>query len=447
MSHLDLAAQVLESARRSGATGAECTIAEGEEFTVQVRLGEVENLKEAGSRAAGIRVLLGHQVGSAYTSDLTRNGLESMVASAVELAKISTPDPYAGLPAPEELGKLDSDLALYWPETAELATEHKIAQAREAEAAAMSADPRITNSEGAAYATYLNHLTFANSLGFAGEYRGSRCMLRAVPVAKQGDALERDSWFSLARRPAELEAPEVVGKQAAARVLRRLGARKLPTQSAPVVFEPRVARSLLDHLFDAVSGSSVYRRESFLSDQLGQKVAAESVTVIDDGTLPGLFGSSPFDDEGVPSRRTVVIDRGILRSFLLNSYTGRKLRLATTGNAARGIAGNAGVGHGNFYLEPGQTSPEQIIASLPRGLYVTELLGFGVNVVTGDYSRGAAGIWIENGEMAYPVSEVTIAGNLKQMLYDVEAIGSDLEFRGTTAAPTLLIRELTISGK
>lgn len=259
--------------------------------------------------------------------------------------------------------------------------------------------------------------------------------------------MERDYWYSAARSHSQLETPVAVGRRAAERTVRRLGARKVPTQQAPVVFDSITARSLIGAIFDAVDGDSIYRKASFLEGKLGQQVASENVTVVDDGTLPGLFGTSPFDDEGVPSRRTVVIDRGVLKSYLLNSYTARKLGLRTTGNAARGVTGNAGVGHGNFFLEKGQRSPEEIIRGIRRGLYVTELIGQGVNVVTGDYSRGAAGLWIENGEFAYPVSEITIAGTLQQMLMGIETIGSDLEFRGSVAAPTLAIGEMTVSGR
>ena len=225
--------------------------------------------------------------------------------------------------------------------------------------------------------------------------------------------MERDYWFTMARGFAGLEKPEDVGRIAAARAVRRLGARKVETQKVPVAFEPRTARALLDNIFDAVHGGAVYRNESFLAGRLGERVASEKLTVIDDGTIPGLFGTSPFDDEGVPTRRTVVIEKGVLRSYLLNTYTARKLGLRTTGNASRGLAGNAGVGNGNLYIENGSVAPEQLIAGIREGFYVTELIGFGVNIVTGDYSRGAAGMWIRNGELAFPVSEVTIAGTLQ----------------------------------
>jgi PmbA protein len=307
-------------------------------------------------------------------------------------------------------------------------------------------DARIANSEGASFGTHTSTRVFANSRGFVGSYRDSSCSVSVVPVARDGDSMERDYWYTVARSPKGLDSPEAVGREAARRALRRLHARKVPTQKAPVVLDPLCARSLVGNLFEAVSGDSIYRKASFLAERMGEKVASENVTLIDDATLPGLFGTSPFDDEGVPSRRTVIIERGVLTSWLLNTYTARKLGLKTTGSASRGITGNASVGHGNLYLERGVQPPEQIVASVKNGLYVTELIGFGVNVVTGDYSHGAAGLWIENGELAYPVAEITIAGNLKDMLMSIDAVGSDLVFRGSTACPTLLIGEMTISG-
>jgi PmbA protein len=442
-----LAHDLVERALRAGASDAECTIAEGEEFSVNVRMREVESLKEAGSRGAGLRIMKGKTTGASYTSDLSREGLDRLVAAAIELAEITTGDPHAGLPGPEELGSIDGDLGLYSADVEGLETERKIAAARSAEEAALTADPRIFNSEGASFETHVGRHIFANSRGFAGEYRSSYCSLSTAPVARDGESMERDYWYTLARGFAGLEPPEEVGRTAARRALRRLNPVKMPTQKVPVVFEPRTARTLLDNLFDAVHGMAIYRHESFLTGKLGEKVAGENVTVIDDATLPGLFGSSPFDDEGVPSRRTVVIERGVLKSYLMNTYAARKLGLKTTGNASRGLTGNAGIGHGNLYLEKGVQSPEEIIAGVSEGFYVTELMGFGVNIVTGDYSRGAAGLWIRNGELAFAVSEVTIAGNLRDMLRDVEIVGADLEFRGSVAAPTLKIGEMTVGGK
>ena len=443
----ELANDIVKRALEGGASEAECTISEGDEFSASVRMRELEHLKEAGSRGAGLRILIGNKTGASYTSDLSGEGIEHLVRSALELADITTEDPHAGLPGAEELGAIPGDLGLYSPDVEQLETALKIETARRAEEAALSADPRIFNSEGASFDTHVGRHIFANSRGFAGEYRSSYCSLSVVPVARQGDSMERDYWYTLARGFAGLEPPEQVGRTAAQRALRRLNAVKVDTQKAPVVFEPRTARTLLDNLYEAVHGMSIYRHESFLAGKLGERVASEKLTVIDDGTIPGLFGTSPFDDEGVPSRRTVILERGVLKSYLLNTYAARKLGMKTTGSASRGLTGNAGIGHGNFFIEKGVQTPEQIIAGIPNGFYVTELMGFGVNIVTGDYSRGAAGLWIRNGELAFAVSEITIAGNLKDMLLGVELVGSDLEFRGSVAAPTLKIGEMTVGGR
>ena len=443
----EMAIAASRRAMELGATGAECTISEGEEFSVNIRMREVENLKQAGSRGAGIRVLVGNLTGSSRTSDLTAQGIETMVRGALDLARITTPDPHAGLPDPSDLGRFSIDLKLYDDSVAGIETEWKIAQATRAEEVALAADPRITNSEGASFDSYLGSRVFANSLGFTGEYRTSSCGLSVVPVAKQDGSMERDYWSSSARQVSRVESPEEVGRRAAERALRRLNPRKVPTQKVPVIFESRTARNLLGDLFDAVDGGAIYRHASFLAGKLGEKIASETLTIIDDATMPGLFGSSPFDDEGVTSRRTVVIERGVLKSYLLNAYTARKLGLKTTGNASRGLAGAAGVGPGNFYVEAGSRSELDLIAGVRQGFYVTELIGASANTVTGDYSSGAAGLWIENGELAYPVSEITIAGNLKQMLMNVEQIASNLEFRSSIASPALLIGEMTISGQ
>lgn len=440
----DAVLKVIELARQGGATDAECTASEGSSFSVSVRMGDVESITDAGSRAVGVRVLVGKHTGSAYTSDLSDEGLRAMIRSALESATITTEDPFAGLP--EEYGKIEGDLQLFSNDVAGLEADWKIEQAKRGEQAALSFDPRIANSEGASFDSSLRTNVFANSRGFLGSYRTTSVSMSVVPVARNGKGMERDYWFSLARSAAKLEDAEFVGRTAAQRAIRRLGARKVLTQRVPVIFEPRTANSLLGHIFEAVSGDSIYRNESFLTGKIGQAVFSNEITIIDDATIPGLFGTCPFDDEGVKSRRTPVIERGVLSSYLLNTYTARKLGLKTTGNASRGLTGNAGVGHGNLFLEPGDKSPEAIASSISKGLYVTELMGDAVNVVTGDYSRGAAGLWIENGELAFPVSEVTIASTLQEMLNNVGAIGNDLTFRGSVASPTILIGEMTVSG-
>jgi PmbA protein len=443
----EVANDVVRQALELGATDAECTIAEGDEFSANVRMGELETLKEAGSRGAGVRVLIGKRMGASYTSDLTKDGITQMVRSAIDLAGLTTEDPHAGLPDPDELGSYQGDLKLYSDRTAELATEERISMAKRAEAAALGADPRITNSEGGSFDSSTSGRVFANSRGFLGSYRASYCSVSAVPVAIHEGNMERDYWYTMARDYSTLESPESVGLKAAQRVLRRLGAVKVETQKVPVIFEPRIARTLLGNIFDAIDGRAIYRKASFLAGKLGEKIAAPNITLIDDGTIPGLFGSQPFDDEGVPTRRTPVIENGVLKSYLLNTYTARKLGLRTTGNASRGITGNAGIGHGNFFLEAGDRSPEEILRAVKNGFYVTELIGSAVNTVTGDYSRGAVGIWVKDGELAFPVSEVTIASTLQEMLNGIEAIGNDLEFQGSVSAPTIQFGEMTVAGR
>ncbi len=415
-----IATDLVGRATAAGTTAAEAVVREGSEFSTVVRLGTVETLKESGSKALGVRVFFGARSASTYTSDFSHEGLEKVLSSALALARVTSEDPNSGLPRPDELGAIPGDLDLYYEDVYSLSTAGRIDYARRAEKAALDFDARIRNSEGGSFDAALGHKVLANSLGFVGEYRRSYCSVTAVPIAQSnGSAMQRDYWYSVARSLGRLDPPEQVGKIAAERTLRRLGARKAKTARVPVVFDPIVSRSLLGHIFEAVNGDSVYRGASFLAGKLGQRVAAENINVIDDGGMPGGFGSSPFDSEGVPTRRTVVMNRGVLASYLLNTYTAKKLGLATTGNASRGLAGNPGIGVGNFFLQPGTKTPQQIIAEIPEGLYLTELLGFGVNLVTGDYSRGASGLWISRGELAYPVEEITIAGNLREMLFNI----------------------------
>jgi len=432
----------------AGATAAEAVVLEGSEFSTLVRLGQVETLKEAGSRAIGLRAFLGQRAASTYSSDFSREGIERLIRGALDLAHVTSDDPCAGLPDPSLLGSLPGDLKLYYEDVYSLPPDERIDWARRAESAAISADPRIKNSDGGAFDASAGRRVLANSLGFVGEYKRSHCGVTAIPIATgENGAMQRDYWYSSARTLSRLDSPESVGKKAAERTLRRLGARKIRSTRVPLVFDSENARSLLDSVFNAVNGDAIYRQSSFLEGKLGQKIASENVTVVDDGTIPGAFGTSPFDGEGISSRRTVVIERGVLKSYLLNTYTAKKLGLQTTGNAARGLAGTPGIGHNNFFLQKGTRTAQQIIADIKQGLYIIDLLGFGVNLVTGDYSRGATGIWIENGELTYPVEEITVAGNLKEMLNNISEIGSDLEFRSAVACPTLRIDGMTIAGE
>ena len=334
--------------------------------------------------------------------------------------------------------------------------------ARRCEAAAMAVDTRIQNSGGGDFDTATTHKVLVNSRGFAGEYRRSYCGFSAAPIAvDEKGQMQRNYWYSSARTARLLESPEEIGRIAAERTLRRIGARRVKTQQVPVVFSPEVSRGLMGNIFEAANGDAIYRHATFLDEMLGEAIAGENVTLIDDGTLVheakgahekngirfGGFGTRPFDGEGLPTRRNVLVEKGVLKGYVLNCYTGRKLGMRSTGNASRGLAGNPGTGAGNFYMEAGTSTPEEIIGGVKQGLYVTQTMGVGINLVTGDFSQGAAGLWIENGELTFPVEEITIAGNLKEMYRNISGVGNDLVFRGASAAPTLRIEGMMVAGE
>jgi PmbA protein len=447
-----LTAEVVALAMKAGASDAEAVVREGDEFSVEVRMGQVETLKESGSRGLGLRVFLGTRSASTSTSDLTPDGIRQLVEGAVSLAHFTEEDPFTGLPETAEFGSVPDDLHLYYDDVYSLSGPERIDWARRCEAAALAVDPRITNSDGGSFQAATGRKVMANSRGFVGGYRTSYAGVSAAPLAMDANGhMQRDGWWSSARSISGVESPEAIGMEAARRTLRRLGARKVPTQRVPIVFAPEVARSLIGSLFEAASGDSIWRHASYLAGKVGEQIAAPTLNLIDDNLMllpsgAGGFGSSPFDGEGLPSRRTVVVQDGVLQTYLLNTYTARKLGLKSTHNASRGLAGTPGIGSGNLYVESGQQTPEQIIAETGTGLYVTSLMGFGTNIVTGDYSRGAAGLWIENGELTHAVEEITIAGNLAEMMRNVTAIGNDLVFRGSVACPTLRIDGMTIAG-
>jgi PmbA protein len=442
----DLAVDLLARAKKRGATGADVVVADGDTFDVQVRLSAVDRLTKAREKRLGLRVFFGQRSASASTSDFSHESLEGVVSDTCSLAAAVAEDAVSGLPSADLMARDLPDLDLYDP--TKLDTDSQIALARRAEDAALAADPRITNSEGADFSSYAGRVVLANSHGFVGEYRSSSFSVSVSPIAAgtEAEGMQRDYWYAAQRKFAQLDSPESVGQEATRRTVRRLGARKVPTQRAPVIFDQETAGSLLGNLCSAISGYSLYKGTSFLVGQLGKPLFPEFVTIYDDGLMPGGFGSRPFDGEGLPSRTQTIIDRGMLKSYLLDSYSGRKLGMSSTGNASRGVGDNPSVGPTNFYLAAGSAGPAEIIRTVKQGLYVTELIGFGINMVTGDYSRGAAGYWIENGELAYPVEEITIAGSLKEMFAHIEMVGSDLEFRGRIASPTIKISDMMIAG-
>ena len=436
----------IDLATRAGATAADAIAVHDAAFTAGVRLGEVETLTDARQKRLGLRVFVGARSAVSATADLTRPSLARFAADAVALARATRPDPAAGLPEPDALAREAPDLDLYDAAAEIPSPDASLGRARAAEAAALGTDPRLTNSEGAEFSQSATLIAYASTLGFDGGYRRSTFHLAVQPVATVDGHMQRDHWYTSARHLERLDDAESVGRRAAARTLRRLAPRRVPTQEAPVIFEAEVAASLLGHLAAAVVGQSLYRGTSFLLGRLGDTIASPLVTVVDDGRLIGGLGSRPFDAEGLPTRRTVVVEAGRLTSYLLDTYAARRLGLAATGNAARPVHEGPSAAPTNFHLTAGSLDPQDIVASVDRGLLVTQLIGMGVNPVTGDYSRGAVGLWIEHGRIAYPVEEITIAGNLLDMFRDVEMVGNDLEFRRGVAAPTLKIRRMTIAG-
>ncbi|SRR5579875_2453069 len=437
---------VLDEARRCGATATEVLFVSGESLEAGVRLGEIEKLKSSRERRLGIRAFVDQSSATASTAEFDREALKEFIAETVRLARLTAPDPLSGLPDPALHPHHLNDLELADNEHGIIEADRALDLARRAEKTALKLDPRIRNSEGAGFDSSRHEILFANSQGFSGGYEATSYSLGVAPIAESDGSMQQGYWYTTSRRFDRLDEPESVGRISAERALKRLGARKVKTVRAPVIFEPDRAASLIRTLAGAASGPSLYKGASFLIDRLGTQVAAPNVTIIDDGTIRGGLGSKPFDGEGLLTTRKAVVEAGVLKTYLLDSYSARKLKLQPTGNASRSVGDAPTVSPANLYLEPGRYSPEEIIRSVREGLYVTELIGFGVNTVTGDYSRGASGIWIENGELTYPVQEITIAGNLKEMFMAIEMIGNDLVWRSSTASPTIKIGEMTIAG-
>ena len=441
----DLLVDVLKRAVAKGATAADGFLAEDSHFSASVRLGELETVTHARDQRLSLRVFAGRASAAASTSDFSRASLERLVDEATMLAKITAEDPCAGLPDPGELIACVPDLALEDTSGGEPTPEEKIEVARRCEAAALESDPRVTNSEGAEYFDRRTRYAYATSHGFAEGYRTTSFGISVSPVAARNGEMQRDYWYSTARKRSGVEDPAAVGRAAAHRAVRRLGARKIKTVEVPVIFDAETAASLVRSVASAASGPSLYRRASFLLDRLGTKIAAPGVTIVDDALIPGGLGSRPFDGEGLAGGRTVLVREGVLESYLLDTYSARKLGMRSTHHAARDGSGVA-VSTSNLMLLPGTAKPADLIASVKSGFYVTELIGFGVNGVTGDYSRGAVGLWIENGELAYPVEEVTVAGNLLAMFAAIDGVGDDLVLRERTASPTLKIGRMVVAG-
>jgi PmbA protein len=444
----DLATDLMKRALSRGVDVAEVRARSGSELSVKVRLGEPELIEEAGHKSVGMRVMKGGRVALTSTSDLTASGLTRFVEDAIELVEVSQRDEFAGPADPELLGKGPwPELDLFDPKTDAVDAASALDLAKRGEEAARSADPRITRSDGASFSRTTGCFAMVLSAGFSGGYAGSFSSISVVPVADdEGDKKRRGFYYSAKRHLADLMSPEDVGKEAARRTLRKLGARKVPTCEAPVVFDTDAARGILGLLGGAIMGSSIWRKSSYLVGREGTPVASPLVTITDDPLVVRGPGSRPFDGEGLSSRKNAVVEKGTLVQFLCDSYSGRKLGRAPTASAARGAGAGVGPSTSNFILAPTDTPAADIVKNTKRGLYVTEMMGFGYNAVTGDFSRGAAGFWIENGELAYPVSEVTISLNLDELWKRIDAVGDDLDLRSSTASPTFRVGSMTIAG-
>jgi len=446
---LERVCEALRQVRAAGADAADAAFVESASAEVRVRGDEIDFVKQARERTLGIRAFVRRPGGlsSAVTStrDLAPGAVERLAADTVALARATAPDPCAGIP---EAGFATgvADLALLAPADRDVPIEERIAWARAAERAARNADPRIVNSEGSEAGSSFSTIAYASSAGFEGAYEAASHYGVCTPIAAENGSMQNDSWYTVARHLADLEPADDVGRRAAERALGQLGAHRVPTAEVPVVFDAVCARSLLANLVACLSGYAVYRGSSFLAGRLGERVAASCVRVIDDGRRPGGLGSRPFDGEGLATRRTAVLEEGRLASYLLDHYAGRKLGLASTGNAQRHPGSGPGVGPTNLWLEPGHASLDEIVADTRRGLLVTGLFGHGFNPVTGDFSRGARGFWIEDGRLVHPVEEVTVAGHLGRMLEDVDVVGSELLWLGSVAAPPLRVARMTVAG-
>ena len=435
----ELARSVLAQAARLGATAAATDVSEGSGLSVNVRKGKVETIEQTRDKGLGVTVYVGTRRGHASTSDFSERAVSETVSAAFEIARFTGEDAFAGLPDPETLATAPPDLDLFHPWTLE--AERAIEIAREMEAAAFEVSPMIVNSEGAGVSVSHGHFVSANSLGFVGGYPYSRHSIAVAPIARRGRAMQRDDWYSAARHPDLLADPKAVGRYAAQRTLARLGARKLGTRKVPVLFESPLACGLVGHFVQAASGVSLYRKTSFLVDALGTQVFADHLDLDEDPHRPGEFGSTPFDDEGVATSARRVVSGGTVQGWFLSTYSARKLGMKTTGNA----------GGAHFLrLSSRRTRPRDDLRAMLRklgtGLFVTELMGQGVNGVTGDYSRGASGYWVEGGEIRYPVEEITIAGNLKDMYRGIVAVGADEVTRGARRCGSVLIEQMSVAG-
>ena len=444
----DIAARVVELATRAGADAAEVLVRDGSELTAKVRLGEPELVQEAGSRALGLRVFKDQRRAGTYTSDMRPAALEQFARDSVALAELSEPDELNRLPDVDLLAKGLPELELYDEGIESIDAATALARAKVGERAALDYDERVTNSDGATWARVLGAVAFATSGGFVGGYRGSYASFYVEPVCDDEDGKKRNGyWWTAARWASELLDPIEVGQEAARRTVAQLGSRKVDTCEVPIVFDPEAGRAIVGMVFSVANGSSFYRKSSYLVEREGTQVASELVTIEDDPLIVRGPGSRPFDGDGLATRKNVVVNAGTLETVLCDTYSARKLGRESTGSAGRGVGGNPSPTTSNLIMSPGAATSDELLRGTERGLYVTSMMGFGFNPVTGDFSRGASGFWIENGELGFPVSEVTISANFDDLLKRIDLVADDLKLRSSTACPTFRVSHMTVGGK
>ncbi|MEM9727988.1 MAG: TldD/PmbA family protein [Myxococcota bacterium] len=446
---LELGQTVVDRAVEAGADVAEASVHSGSHLSVKVRMREPELVEEAGSKALGLRVMLGKRVASTYTSDLSPHGQRTLIADALELARLSEPDEFAGPPDSAELSRASDWTALdtFDATVSRVVAAEALERSLSGEKAAFELDSRITNSEGSSFTRATGASALATSGGFHGSDRGTYASVVVNPVADDEGGKKRSGYYwSAARHYADVEPSDEVGREAARRTVAQLGASKLPTQELPVVFDRDAARAIVGLLAGCVLGGSIWRKSSYLVDRVGTKVASDLIHIVDDPLIPRAPGSRAFDGEGLLSRRNVVVEGGVLKSYLLDTYSARKLSLASTASASRSPAGGISASTSNLVLRSGTQTRDELVADTKHGLYVTGMMGFGFNAVTGDFSRGASGFLIRDGELAEPVSEVTISLNLDQLLQRIDAVADDLEYRTAIASPTFRVSSMTLAG-
>jgi PmbA protein len=444
---LPVAEQMLDLAKRAGTTSADVVVGRSTEFEVKVADQKIDTLTQATSKGLGLRVFLEGRAGFCTTSDFSKESLEALVTRSVAMTREVEEDPFNGL-ASVEPGRWDAgdELEIYDPAIMEVDTDTKIRWALELESAARSASPHVTRFRNSGVANGESAALLATSDGVIRSSRSTNIAAWANPIAERDGELQTEVWYDSKTHLEDLESLESIGRTAGERAARMLGARPIKTQTIPVIFEPPMAAGFLAGILGAVNGDMVFKNSSFLTTKLGEQIAAPGLTVVDDPLLRRGLASTPFDGEGHRTFRKPILEEGVLKTFLYDSYTARKAGVQSTGNGRRSYASTPHIGAFNFYVEPGETSPQDILSSVPRAFLMTRGMGSGVSPVTGEYSRGANGFWVENGELCYPVQEVTIAGDFINILKNIDCVGSDLQMRGTTGAPTLRVAEMTLSG-